>query len=87
MNEIRGRVHHGDGCPRHAWGCSGPSRSHMKWRRDEPTSLSWLPVEFGAWDIQGPKNFGILSSLADRGTAESLLILRPGGTPSSSSPS
>jgi polyisoprenoid-binding protein YceI len=38
-----------------------------------------IPVAFPAWDIQGPAGYGFLGSLADRGTAEFLLTLRPRG--------
>lgn len=34
-----------------------------------------IPVQFASWHFKGPAGFGPLGSLADRGSAEFLLVL------------
>jgi polyisoprenoid-binding protein YceI len=48
-------------------------------RRDGTTIqvAGWLPVTFADFGIKGPGGYGFFGSLANNGTAEFLLILRP----------
>lgn len=49
-------------------------------RRDGPAIdvAGAIPVTFADWNIPTPEGYGVIGSLADRGTAEFLLILRRG---------
>lgn len=66
-------------------GATRPVTVTLSARRDGTAieTAGSLPVAFANFDITGPSGYGVLGSLANNGTAEFLLILRPigGGAP------
>jgi polyisoprenoid-binding protein YceI len=59
-------------------GISRPVTVALTGRRDGSSVqvAGTIPVAFAGWDIRGPQSFGFVASLANRGTAEFLLVLR-----------